>query len=114
MGTYLVSSATDTHYFTQIIGDAKKPSTLASSSFNGFAVIDADPHIPNGWGAQWFTNQNDFSWTSSYRSVLQGTSLINIVVEMSTASNNNHQGKYGIQAGNLMMSLASGIGVMIS
>jgi hypothetical protein len=57
------------------------------------------------------------SWTSSYRSirnliidlrqipastsavglhwqVSQGTSLINIVVEMSTASNNNHQGMF--------------------
>ncbi|KAG1799187.1 exo-beta-1,3-glucanase [Suillus variegatus] len=118
MGTYLVSSPTDTHYCTEIIGDAKKPPTLlASLSFNGFAVIDADPHIPNGWGAQWFTNQNDFSWTSIYRSVrnltidleqipastsaiglhwqvLQGTSLINIAVEMSTASNNNHQGMF--------------------
>jgi len=38
--TYLVSSAIDTYYYTQMIGDAKKPPTLlASSSFNGFAVI---------------------------------------------------------------------------
>ncbi|KAG2049894.1 glycoside hydrolase family 55 protein [Suillus hirtellus] len=121
-GTYLVSSAIDTYYYTQIIGDAKKPPTLlASSSFNGFAHS---------------------SWASSYRSVRnliidlrripastsaiglhwqvsQGTSLINVVVEMSTASDNNHQGmfmengsggfmgdiifnggKYGIQVGN--------------
>ncbi|OJA12371.1 hypothetical protein AZE42_04340 [Rhizopogon vesiculosus] len=137
-GTYLVSSAIQTYYYTQMIGDAKNPPTLlASSSFNGFAVIDADPYIPNGWGAQWFTNQNNF-----YRSVrnliidlrqipasnvaiglhwqvAQATSLINIVVEMSTESGNNHQGmfmengsggfmgdlvfnggKYGIQVGN--------------
>ncbi|OAX38483.1 glycoside hydrolase family 55 protein [Rhizopogon vinicolor AM-OR11-026] len=137
-GTYLVSSAIQTYYYTQMIGDAKNPPTfLASSSFNGFAVIDADPYIPNGWGAQWFTNQINF-----YRSVrnliidlrqipasnaaiglhwqvAQSTSLMNIVVEMSTESGNNHQGifmengsggfmgdlvfnggKYGIQVGN--------------
>ncbi|KAG2365173.1 glycoside hydrolase family 55 protein [Suillus spraguei] len=137
-GTYLVSSAIDTYYYTQIIGDAKQPPTLlASSSFNGFAVIDADPYIPNGWGAQWFSNQNNFyrsirnliidlrqisastSAIGLHWQVSQATSLINIVVEMSTASNNNHQGmfmengsggfmgdiifnggKYGIQVGN--------------
>ncbi|KAG2072933.1 glycoside hydrolase family 55 protein [Suillus decipiens] len=137
-GTYLVSSAIDTYYYTQIIGDAKQsPSLLASSSFNGFAVIDADPYIPNGWGAQWFSNQNNFhrsirnliidlrqipastSAIGLHWQVSQATSLINVVVEMSTASNNNHQGmfmengsggfmgdiifnggKYGIQVGN--------------
>ncbi|KAG1849256.1 glycoside hydrolase family 55 protein [Suillus subluteus] len=137
-GTYLVSSAIDTYYYTQMIGDAKKPPTLlASSSFNGFAVIDADPYIPNGWGAQWFSNQNNFyrsirnliidlrqipastSAIGLHWQVSQATSLINIVIEMSTASNNNHQGmfmengsggfmgdiifnggKYGIQVGN--------------
>ncbi|KAG1814274.1 glycoside hydrolase family 55 protein [Suillus subaureus] len=137
-GTYLVSSAIDTYYYTQMIGDAKKPPTLlASSSFNGFAVIDADPYIPNGWGAQWFSNQDNFyrsirnliidlrqipastSAIGLHWQVSQATSLINIVVEMSTASNNNHQGmfmengsggfmgdiifnggKYGIQVGN--------------
>lgn len=25
--------------------------------------IDADPYIPNGWGAQWYTNQNNL-WVS--------------------------------------------------
>ncbi|KAG1764161.1 glycoside hydrolase family 55 protein [Suillus placidus] len=137
-GTYLVSSAIDTYYYTQIIGDAKKPPTLlASSSFSGFAVIDADPYIPNGWGAQWFSNQDNFyrsirnliidlrqipastSAIGLHWQVSQATSLINIVVEMSTASNNSHQGmfmengsggfmgdiifnggKYGIQVGN--------------
>ncbi|KAH7884163.1 glycoside hydrolase family 55 protein [Phlebopus sp. FC_14] len=137
-GTYLVSSAINTYYFTQMIGDAKNPPTLlASPNFSGFAVIDADPYIPNGYGAQWFTNQDNF-----YRSVrnliidlrqipasttaiglhwqvAQATSLINVVVEMSTASGNNHQGmfmengsggfmgdivfnggKYGIEVGN--------------
>lgn len=61
-----------------MIGDAKNlPTILASSNFSGFAVIgrfllnksndqrrsnrrlDADPYIPNGWGAQWFINQDN-------------------------------------------------------
>ncbi|KAG2097978.1 glycoside hydrolase family 55 protein [Suillus discolor] len=129
--TYLVSSAIETYYYMQIIGDAKKPPTLlASSSFNGFAVIDADPHIPNDWGAQWFTNQNNFyrsvrnliidlgqipasiSAIGLHWQVSQGTSLINTVVEMSTASNDSHhwryvhgEWEYGIQVGNLQFTV---------
>ena len=39
-GKYVVSSAINTYYYTQIIGDAKKPPTLlASPSFTGLAVI---------------------------------------------------------------------------
>ncbi|KAJ7582651.1 exo-beta-1,3-glucanase [Mycena floridula] len=80
-GTYLVSSALNLYYYTQMIGDAKTPPTLlASASFNGFAVIDADPYIPGGSGAQWYTNQNNLQVTcyhdyfvltedSSFRSV---------------------------------------------
>ncbi|KAG2740598.1 glycoside hydrolase family 55 protein, partial [Suillus brevipes Sb2] len=70
---------------------------------------DADPYIPNGWGAQWFSNQDNFycsirnliidlrqipastSAVGLHWQVSQATSLINTVVEMSTASNNNHQ-----------------------
>lgn len=64
-GTYLISSAINTYYYTQMIGDARNPPTLlASPNFSGFAVIDADPYIPNGYGAQWFANQDNF-----YRSV---------------------------------------------
>ncbi|KIJ60156.1 glycoside hydrolase family 55 protein [Hydnomerulius pinastri MD-312] len=131
-GTYLVSSAINTYYYTQMIGDAKNPPTLlASSNFNGFAVIDADPYIPNGYGAQWFTNQDNFyrsvrnlvidlrqipastSAIGLHWQVAQATSLINVVVEMSTAAGNNHEGmfmengsggfmggKIGIQVGN--------------
>ncbi|KAN0101177.1 glycoside hydrolase family 55 protein [Tylopilus felleus] len=112
-GTYVVSSAINTYYYTQIIGDAKNPPTLlASSKFNGFAVIDADPYIPDGWGAQWFTNQNNFfrsvrnliidlrqipsgnNAVGLHWQVAQGTSLVNVVVEMSTASGTNHQGMF--------------------
>ncbi|KIJ06377.1 glycoside hydrolase family 55 protein [Paxillus involutus ATCC 200175] len=111
-GTYLVSSAINTYYYTQIIGDAKNPPTLlASPGFNGFAVIDADPYIPNGYGAQWFTNQDNFfrsvrnlvidlrqvpsanSAIGLHWQVSQATSLVNVVVEMSTAAGTNHQGK---------------------
>jgi len=49
-----------TYDYTQLIGDARNPPTLlASASFAGMAVIDADPYIPNGGGAQWFVNQNN-------------------------------------------------------
>jgi Pectate lyase superfamily protein len=38
--TYVVSSPIIAYYYTQIIGDAKKPPTLlASSKFGGIAVI---------------------------------------------------------------------------
>ncbi|KAI9566967.1 glycoside hydrolase family 55 protein, partial [Boletus coccyginus] len=112
-GEYLVSSAINTYYYTQMIGDARIPPTLlASSNFTGFAVIDADPYVPNGAGAQWFINQNNF-----YRSVRnliidlrqmnatapaigihwqvsQATSLINVVVEMSQENGTQHQGLF--------------------
>ncbi|KAG9310411.1 glycoside hydrolase family 55 protein [Chiua virens] len=112
-GNYLVSSPINTYYYTQIIGDAKNPPTLlASSSFSGFAVIDANPYIPNGYGAQWFTNQNNFfrsarnliidlrripsgnSAIGLHWQVAQATSLVNIVVEMSTASGTNQIGLF--------------------
>jgi hypothetical protein len=38
--TYIVSSPIIAYYYTQIIGDARKPPTLrATSGFNGIAVI---------------------------------------------------------------------------
>lgn len=110
-GTYLVSAPINTYYYTQMIGDAKRPPTLlADSSFEGKAVIDADPYMSNG--SQWFINQNNF-----YRSVRnliidlrqmpttapaiglhwqvsQATSLINVVVEMSKENGTQHQGLY--------------------
>ncbi|KAI6165441.1 glycoside hydrolase family 55 protein [Pisolithus thermaeus] len=110
-GTYLVSAPIDTYYYTQMIGDAKHPPTLlADASFQGKAVIDADPYMADG--SQWFINQNNF-----YRSVRnliidlrqmpatapaiglhwqvsQATSLINVVVEMSKENGTQHQGLY--------------------
>lgn len=76
--TYLVSTPIIAYYYTQLIGDARTPPTLlASSSFDGIAVIgvlftsklnrgslmtthsDADPYIPGGGGAQYYVNQNN-------------------------------------------------------
>lgn len=112
-GTYLISTPLIALYLTQIIGDARKPPTLlASNNFTGLAVIDADPYIPDGWGAQYYVNQNNFfrtvrnfkidltqmspsaSATGLHWQVSQATSLMNIVVEMSTAAGNKHQGTF--------------------
>ncbi|KAG9310495.1 glycoside hydrolase family 55 protein [Chiua virens] len=125
---YVVSSPIETYYYTQIIGDARNPPTLlASSDFDGSAIIDADPYIPDAYGAQWFINQDnlfrsvrnliiDLRQVPSsnpaiglHWQVAQATSLINIVVEMSTDADTNHQGisraifcpgKVGIEVGN--------------
>ncbi|PPQ77526.1 hypothetical protein CVT25_011323 [Psilocybe cyanescens] len=111
-GTYVISAPIIAYYYTQLIGDAKNPPTLvATSSFNGIAVIDADPYIPGGNGAQFYVNQNNFfrsvrnfvidvrqvpatasQGTGLHWQASQSTSLINIVVEMSTAANTAHQG----------------------
>lgn len=75
-GTYVVSAPIIALYYTVILGDARSPPTIvAASNFAGMAVIDAgkychfhqsytdgltrypDPYIPDGWGAQYYTNQ---------------------------------------------------------
>ncbi|KAF5330865.1 hypothetical protein D9619_005867 [Psilocybe cf. subviscida] len=111
-GTYVVSSSIVVLYYTQLIGDAREPPTLlATSGFNSIAVIDADPYIPGGNGAQFYVNQNNFfrsvrnfvidlrqvpatvsQGTGFHWQASQSTSLINIVVHMSTDPNTAHQG----------------------
>ncbi|KAF9049241.1 glycoside hydrolase family 55 protein [Hymenopellis radicata] len=110
-GTYLVSTPIIAYYYTQLIGDAKTlPTIRASASFTGLAVIDADPYIDGGNGAGWYYNTNSFfrsvrnfridltqmpaasSATGIHWQVSQATSLMNIVVDMSTAAGNSHQG----------------------
>jgi glucan 1,3-beta-glucosidase len=55
--TYVVSKPLNVYYYTQLIGDGRKPPTLqASSTFAGMAVIDADPYLASG--DNWYTNQN--------------------------------------------------------
>ncbi|EPT02026.1 hypothetical protein FOMPIDRAFT_141879 [Fomitopsis schrenkii] len=110
-GIYKVSAPIVAYYYTQIIGDARAPPTLlAASNFSGMAVIDADPYIPGGGGAQWYINQNNFfrsvrnfvidtrrvpdhiSATGIHWQVSQATSLMNIRFVMSDRKGNAHQG----------------------
>ena len=79
--TYLISDSIPLYYYTEVIGDARNPPTiLAAANYNPSASAifgsvftfsphpwsyrltgfsDADPYIPNGWGAQWYVNQNN-------------------------------------------------------
>ncbi|KAI0748312.1 exo-beta-1,3-glucanase [Daedaleopsis nitida] len=110
-GTYKVSSPIVAWYYTQLVGDARSPPVLlAAPNFAGMAVIDADPYIDGGGGAQWYANQNNFfrsvrnfvidlrqtpasaTSTGIHWQVSQSTSLANIVFQMSTAAGNAHQG----------------------
>ncbi|KAF8184871.1 exo-beta-1,3-glucanase [Mycena galopus ATCC 62051] len=111
-GTYLVSDSIVSLYYTQLIGDAVNPPTLlAAPSFNALAVIDADPYIPGGAGAEYYTNQNNFfrsvrnfiidttqvpadlaQGTGIHWQVSQSTSLMNIVINLSAAAGTQHQG----------------------
>ncbi|KAF9068683.1 glycoside hydrolase family 55 protein [Rhodocollybia butyracea] len=111
-GTYLVKHAITPYYMTQLLGDPKAPPTLlADKSFHDMAVIDADPYIINGGGAQWFINQDNFyrtvknfvidvrrvpannsQGTGIHWQVAQGTSLQNIVFNMSEDPDTAHQG----------------------
>jgi glucan 1,3-beta-glucosidase len=60
-GTYIISKPLIQFYYTQFVGDATNLPTLkASAGFEGMGVIDADPYIPGGNGANWYTNQNNF------------------------------------------------------
>lgn len=44
-----------------MVGDAVNPPTLkATSALTGLGVLDSDPYIPEGFGAQWYQNQNNF------------------------------------------------------
>ncbi|KAH0556494.1 hypothetical protein GP486_005605, partial [Trichoglossum hirsutum] len=97
-GTYLVSAPIVQYYYTQFVGDAINiPIIKAASSFQGIAVIDADPY--DNLGRNWYTNQNNFfrqirnfvidltampatSGTGIHWQVAQATSLQNIQFEM--------------------------------
>ncbi|KAF2011120.1 glycoside hydrolase family 55 protein [Aaosphaeria arxii CBS 175.79] len=60
-GTYVVSDPIIQYYYTQFIGDANQlPTIKASGTFKGMGMIDADPYIEGGNGANWYTNQNNF------------------------------------------------------
>jgi glucan 1,3-beta-glucosidase len=60
-GPYRVSLLIITYYFSQLEGDALQPPRIkAIPSFNGNALLDWDVYVPNGYGAEWYTHQNDF------------------------------------------------------
>ncbi|KAH7869703.1 exo-beta-1,3-glucanase [Lentinula edodes] len=104
-GTYLISTPLNLYYYTQLIGDAKNPPTLlASAAFAGMAVINADIYLAGG--SEWYAPTNNLNFvidltqvpaansegTGIHWQVSQGTSLMNIVFEMSTESDTAHQG----------------------
>ncbi|KAK0225092.1 exo-beta-1,3-glucanase [Armillaria nabsnona] len=111
-GIYLVSNSIIAYYGTQLIGDPKNPPTLlAAESFNDLAVIDVNPYIVLGNGAQWYASTNNFfrsvrnfvidvtqipaeksQGTGIHWQVGQATSLFNIKFVMSSAPNTAHQG----------------------
>lgn len=60
-GTYRVTKPIVSYYYTSLIGDAlQRPTIRADRSFEGLAVIDENPYVPNGNGRTWYTNQNNF------------------------------------------------------
>lgn len=97
-GTYLVSKPIIQYYYSQFVGDPlNMPVLKAAPTFEGMAVIDADPYIPGGNGANWYTNQNNFyrqvrnfviditatkATAGIHWQVSQATSLQNIVFNM--------------------------------
>ncbi|KAJ9136814.1 Pectin lyase-like protein [Pleurostoma richardsiae] len=99
-GTYVVSQPIVQLYYTQFVGDAITPPTLkASASFQGMAVIDADPY--DDTGNNYWVNQNNFfrqvrnfvidltampytAGAGIHWQVAQATSLQNIVFNMRT------------------------------
>lgn len=78
----MVSSPIIQYYYTQFIGDAISiPTIKAMPNFQGIAVIDSDPYIPNGGGANWYTNQNNF-----FRQIR------NFVIDLTSLSSNTGTG----------------------
>ncbi|KAH7303617.1 pectate lyase superfamily protein-domain-containing protein, partial [Stachybotrys elegans] len=61
-GTYMVSKPIIQYYYSQFIGDptGPLPTIKGMPTFEGIALVDVDPYIPGGNGAQWYINQNQF------------------------------------------------------
>ncbi|TIA19995.1 glycoside hydrolase family 55 protein [Aureobasidium pullulans] len=106
-GTYAISRPLVMLYYTQFIGDANSlPVILGLPNFYGIALLDSDPYLP--YGLSWYANQNNM-WRQVRNFVLdirqipkgtahclhwqvaQGTSLQNIVFEMTEGGDNNKQ-----------------------
>ncbi|OTB06764.1 glycoside hydrolase family 55 protein [Hypoxylon sp. CI-4A] len=114
-GTYLLSKPIVQTYYTQFVGDAVDIPTLkATASFDGIAVIDANPYEYGADGAtNWYINQNNFfrqvrnfiidikdvpidKGAGIHWQVAQATSLQNIVFNMNpdTSDDNMQKGLY--------------------
>ncbi|KAI1358579.1 pectin lyase fold/virulence factor [Xylaria arbuscula] len=60
-GTYKICSPVIQLYYTQFIGDANDPPTIKGcDTFEGIALFDTDPYLPDGSGSQWYINENQF------------------------------------------------------
>ncbi|KAI0443520.1 pectin lyase fold/virulence factor [Xylaria telfairii] len=60
-GTYKICSPVIQFYYTQFVGDANDPPTIKGcDTFQGIALFDTNPYIPEGAGSQWYINQNQF------------------------------------------------------
>ncbi|KAG8819818.1 hypothetical protein FRC19_009502 [Serendipita sp. 401] len=107
-GNYVVSTPIIPFYYTALVGDAKnRPTLIAAASFQGMAVIDADPYTADG---QYWVNQNNFfravrnfnidltrmpvasTATGLHWQVAQATSLAFVKVIMSQDPSTQHQG----------------------
>ncbi|KXJ94268.1 glucan 1,3-beta-glucosidase GLUC78 precursor [Microdochium bolleyi] len=114
-GTYLVSKPIVQTYYTQFVGDAINiPVLKAAASFQGMAVIDANPYYPNQPTAKnWYINQNNFfrqirnfviditavpmeAGCGIHWQVSQATSLQNILFKMNpdTSEKNGQKGLF--------------------
>ncbi|KAI4719157.1 glycoside hydrolase family 55 protein [Aureobasidium sp. EXF-10727] len=106
-GTYAISRPLIMLYYTQFIGDANNlPVILGLPNFYGIALLDSDPYL--AFGFSWWANQNNM-WRQVRNFVLdirqippgvahclhwqvaQGTSLQNIVFEMTEGGDDNEQ-----------------------
>ncbi|KAI0903317.1 glycoside hydrolase family 55 protein [Ustulina deusta] len=83
-GTYMICSPIIQYYYTQFIGDATSPPTIKGcNKFSGIALIDTDPYIPGGAGAEWYINQNQF-----FRHI---RNFIFDLTDMPVSTNDDHQ-----------------------
>lgn len=81
-GTYLISSPIIQFYHTQFVGDVgTMPVLKGAKNFSGIALVDNDPYIPAGNGAEWYINQSNFL-----------RQIRNMVFDLTEMKNRNTQG----------------------
>ena len=110
-GIYLISATIEVDYYTQLVGDpigGDLPTLKCSNGFHNGYVIDADPYNRQGY-LTWDSTNNFFREIRNLRidmsgmdpsvsssgihwPVGQATNLQNLVFQMSTAQNTQHQG----------------------